>query len=139
MVLSGGLELIDRQEGPARRARVMAGMRQAVKRGATLSRQLLAFSRRQPLRPVVIDLSRQIGAMRELLDGSLRGDVHVRTDFPDDLWPVEVDPGELELVVLNLAVNARDAMPQGGTIVISAANMPGSDGPTCRAMRSGYR
>ena len=60
--------------------------------------------------------------MRELLDRSLRGDVHVHFDFAEDLWPVEVDPGELELVVLNLAVNARDAMPEGGTIVIEARN-----------------
>jgi len=67
--------------------------------------------------------------MRELLDRSLRGDVHVELAFADDLWPVEVDPGELELVVLNLAVNARDAMPTGGTIVVRAENAPAfSDG-----------
>jgi CheY-like chemotaxis protein len=65
--------------------------------------------------------------MRELLDRSLRGDVHVKFDFPDTLWPVEVDPGELELVVLNLAVNARDAMPGGGTIVVRGENLPEID------------
>ena len=63
--------------------------------------------------------------MRELLDRSLRGDVHVEFDFPEGLWPVEVDPGELELVVLNLAVNARDAMPNGGTIVVRGENLAG--------------
>ena len=63
--------------------------------------------------------------MRELLDRSLRGDVHVEFDFPEGLWPVEVDPGELELVVLNLAVNARDAMPDGGTIVVRGENLAG--------------
>ncbi len=94
------------------------------KRGSGLTRQLLAFSRRQPLRPEPVDISRQIGGMRELLDRSLRGDVHVWLDFDEDLWPIEVDPGELELVILNLAVNARDAMPAGGTIVIKASNSP---------------
>src|SRR3546814_1175445 len=62
--------------------------------------------------------------MRELLDRSLRGDVHVEVKFAPDLWPVEVDPGELELVILNLAVNARDAMPKGGSILLQATNAP---------------
>lgn len=101
----------------------MDGMHHAAQRGAGLTRQLLAFSRRQQLKPESIDLDRQIGGMRELLDRSLRGDVHVELSFADDLWPVEVDPGELELVVLNLAVNARDAMPHGGTIVVRAQNV----------------
>jgi CheY-like chemotaxis protein/anti-sigma regulatory factor (Ser/Thr protein kinase) len=103
----------------------MDGMRQAAQRGAGLTRQLLAFSRRQKLKPEPIDIARQIGGMRELLDRSLSGDIHVDVDFPYDLWPTEVDPGELELVVLNLAVNARDAMPKGGTITVRAENAPG--------------
>jgi len=101
----------------------MDGMIQAAQRGASLTRQLLAFSRRQELRPEPVDIARQIGGMRELLDRSLRGDVHVKFEFPDALWPVEVDPGELELVVLNLAVNARDAMPTGGTILVCGENL----------------
>ncbi len=123
MVISGGLDMLDRQTDPARRRRLMDGMIQAAQRGASLTRQLLAFSRRQELRPEPVDIARQIGGMRELLDRSLRGDVQVTFDFPDLLWPVEVDPGELELVVLNLAVNARDAMPSGGTIVVRAENL----------------
>jgi CheY-like chemotaxis protein/anti-sigma regulatory factor (Ser/Thr protein kinase) len=63
--------------------------------------------------------------MRELLDRSLRGDIHVELSFVNDLWPISVDPGELEFVILNLAVNARDAMPNGGTIQIQAENAPG--------------
>jgi len=123
MVISGGLEVID--SAPAsRRARVLAGMRQAVDRGAGLSKQLLAFSRRQPLQPEVVDLAESIGGMREMLDRSLRGDVQVEVDLEPGLWPVEVDPGQLELVVLNLAVNARDAMPSGGTLRIEARNVP---------------
>ncbi|QOZ78946.1 hybrid sensor histidine kinase/response regulator [Bradyrhizobium sp. CCBAU 53351] len=130
MVISGGLDMLDRQTDPNRRRRLMDGMTQAAQRGASLTRQLLAFSRRQKLRPEPVDVAAQIGGMRELLDRSLRGDVHVEFDFPDSLWPVEVDPGELELVVLNLAVNARDAMPNGGTIVVRGENLPGlKDGP----------
>jgi signal transduction histidine kinase/ActR/RegA family two-component response regulator len=123
MVISGGLDMLDRQTDPSRRRRLMEGMIQAAQRGAGLTRQLLAFSRRQKLRPEPVDVALQIGGMRELLDRSLRGDVHVEFDFPDNLWPVEVDPGELELVVLNLAVNARDAMPNGGTIVVRGENL----------------
>jgi CheY-like chemotaxis protein len=66
--------------------------------------------------------------MRELLDRSLRGDVQVELQFADDLWNIEVDAGELELVILNLAVNARDAMPNGGTITIRAENRPAFKG-----------
>ncbi|WP_445217203.1 ATP-binding protein [Bradyrhizobium sp. Pa8] len=124
MVISGGLDMLDRQTDPARRRRLMDGMVQAAQRGASLTRQLLAFSRRQTLRPEPVDVASQMGGMRELLDRSLRGDVHVEFDFPDTLWPVEVDPGELELVILNLAVNARDAMPNGGTILVRGENLP---------------
>jgi signal transduction histidine kinase/ActR/RegA family two-component response regulator len=124
MVISGGLEMLDRQTDPDRRHRLMDGMIQAARRGAGLTKQLLAFSRRQTLRPEPVDIAAQMGGMRELLDRTLRGDVHVEFLFPDWLWPVEVDPGELELVILNLAVNARDAMPSGGTIVVKGENLP---------------
>ena len=127
MVISGGLDMLDRQTDPSRRRRLMDGMIQATQRGASLTKQLLAFSRRQKLRPEPVDVAAQIGGMRELLDRSLRGDVHVEFDFPEQLWPVEVDPGELELVILNLAVNARDAMPNGGTIIVRGENLPDLD------------
>ncbi len=125
MVISGGLEMLRKGAHPDRKERLIEGMQQAAQRGAGLTRQLLAFSRRQELKPEPVDVARQIGGMRELLDRSLRGDVQVEFAFAEDLWPVEVDPGELELVVLNLAVNARDAMPNGGTIVVRAENCPG--------------
>jgi len=124
MVISGGLDMLDRRADPARRQRLMDGMRQAAQRGAALTRQLLAFSRRQSLAPEAVDLAQRIKQMHELLDRSLRGDIHVQVQFAPDLWPVEVDPGELELVLLNLAVNARDAMPEGGSILLQAANAP---------------
>ncbi|MCQ4313278.1 response regulator [Pseudomonas stutzeri] len=124
MVISGGLDMIDRRADPERRQRLMDGMRQAAQRGAALTRQLLAFSRRQSLAPEPVDLALRISQMSELLDRSLRGDVHVEVKFAPDLWPVEVDPGELELVILNLAVNARDAMLEGGSILLQATNAP---------------
>ncbi|WP_409567050.1 ATP-binding protein [Pseudomonas sp.] len=124
MVITGGLDMLDRRDDPERRRRLMDGMRQAAQRGSALTRQLLAFSRRQSLAPEPVDLARRISQMRELLDRSLRGDVHVQQEFAPDLWPIEVDPGELELVILNLAVNARDAMPDGGNILLQARNAP---------------
>lgn len=124
MVIAGGLQMLDRKSDPATRKRLIDGMQQAAQRGAGLTRQLLAFSRRQALRPEPVDLARQIGGMQELLNRRLRGDVQVTFELADDLWPVEVDPGELGLVMLNLAVNARDAMPSGGTILVRAENAP---------------
>jgi signal transduction histidine kinase/ActR/RegA family two-component response regulator len=123
-VISGGLQIMGRPGDPAGRERVFNAMKQAVERGAGLCRQLLAFARRQPLRPEPVDLNRLIVGMHELLDRSLRGDVQFQSEFAEHLWPVEVDPGELELVILNLAVNARDAMPRGGVVIISASNAP---------------
>ncbi len=128
MVISGGLSMIDRPGAEERRRRIIEGMRQAADRGASLSRQLLAFSRRQPLKAEPVDLRLQIDGMRDLLDRALRGDVHVRTDLAADLWPIQVDAGELELVLLNLCVNSRDAMPEGGTISIVAQNVAAASG-----------
>jgi hypothetical protein len=128
MIIKGGLSLLKRPLiEPERRQRLLASIEQAADRGAALSRQLLAFARRQPLRMESVDLRQHIESMRELLDRSLRGDVQVKTEFERDLWPVEVDPAQLELVILNLCVNARDAMPNGGIITIAARNQ--SKGP----------
>ena len=123
-VLSGGLQVLGRQGDPTRREQIFKSMRQAVDRGASLCRQLLAFSRRQALKPQAVNLERLAAGMRELLTRSLRGDIRIQSYFAEGLWCVEVDPGELELVILNLALNARDAMPDGGTIDIGARNMP---------------
>lgn len=123
MVISGGLSLLDKYTDPERRQRIIDGMRQAAERGASLSRQLLTFARRQPLNPLPLDIARHLNSMRELLDRTLRGDVLVEVGFAADVWPVKVDPAEFELALLNLCVNARDAMPQGGTITIGAENL----------------
>ena len=127
MVILGGLTMLERHSDPARRQVLLQGIHQAAQRGAALTRQLLAFSRKQSLQAQTLDLAHQLGGMRELLDRSLGEGTHVELKLADDLWPVHVDPGELELVVLNLAVNARDAMPSGGTITISADNVPADE------------
>jgi signal transduction histidine kinase/CheY-like chemotaxis protein len=125
MVASSGLDLLDRTQDPGRREILRQGIRQALDRGAGLTRQLLAFSRRSPLKTEVIDLGAQIEGMRLLLERSLREDITTRIEIEPRLWPVEVDPSQLEVAVLNIAVNARDAMPDGGTITLSARNRPG--------------
>src|SRR6202521_4136899 len=79
--------------------------------------------------PVVVDLRQRIDAVRDMLVPSLRGNIELVYDVEDKIWPVEVDLGELELALVNIAVNARDAMPDGGTITLSARNVvlkPGS-------------
>ena len=133
MVASSGIELLDRTDDPKRRHALSAGIRQAVDRGAALTRQLLAFARRSPLKAEVLDLRAQIEGLRFLLERSLREDIEVVMELPADLWPVEADPGELELALLNLAVNARDAMVQGGRLTVTGCNIPGEDGGADRA------
>jgi PAS domain S-box-containing protein len=122
MVISGGLSILDRELTDERRRSVREAMRQAAERGAALTRQLLAFSRQKELYAKPIAIPRHVEGMKELLDGSLGGSVMVRTVFDPDVWPVRVDEGELGIALLNLCVNARDAMPQGGTITIAAVN-----------------
>lgn len=124
-VVSGGLQVLQRQDEPEQRRRVMDGMQRAVDRGTALTRHLLAFARKRPVQPESIDLASLISGMRELLTRSLRGDVHVAMQFSHDLWNVTADAGEAELAILNLCVNARDAMPEGGTISVVGENVTG--------------
>lgn len=124
MVIAGGLSILDREPTADRRRKVQDGMRQAADRGAALTRQLLAFSRQKELHPKSLVIARHVEGMRELLDRSLGGDVVVKSQFDADTWPIQVDEGELGIALLNLCVNARDAMPGGGTITIAARNRP---------------
>jgi PAS domain S-box-containing protein len=125
MVITGGLSVLDRNPTPERRRKLQDAMRQAAQRGAALTRKLLAFSRQKELHAKPIIIARHVESMRELLDGSLGGDLTVKTEFEPEAWAVHVDEGELETALLNLCVNARDAMPNGGTITITARNRPG--------------
>lgn len=99
-------------------------------RAADLTRRLLAFSRRQPLAPVAVDVNELVRSTGELLGGTLAANVEVRLDLSADVWPTFVDPGQLENALVNLAVNARDAMPDGGRLTISTRNE--EDGPATR-------
>src|SRR5262249_38740571 len=92
-------------------------------RGESLTRQLLAFSRRQTLTPAVIDLSQRLPELKEMLNRSLRGDIETEVVIPNQACCVKVDPSELELALLNLAVNARDAMPNGEALRITAGRV----------------
>ncbi|KKW91464.1 ATP-binding protein [Sphingobium chungbukense] len=127
MIASGGLDLMERTHDQARQEKLKAGIRQALDRGAKLTRQLLAFARRTPLHPEVIDLRERIRGMDALLERSLGESIEVAMHLPADLWPVELDASELEVAILNIALNARDAMPRGGTIIIEGTNLPGGD------------
>jgi signal transduction histidine kinase len=127
MVASSGIELLEHTSDPERRRKLSDGVRQAVARGAALTSQLLAFSRQAPMKSTVVDLRGQVEDLRFMLERSLRQDIALVIAISDDIWPVEADVGELELALLNLAVNARDAMPGGGTFTLSAHNVPGRD------------
>jgi signal transduction histidine kinase len=101
----------------------LAAIERALKSGQSLTRQLLGVARKQPLRSETIDLSRWLAATRELLNASLGAKVSLAIDIEQEAWPVEVDIAELELALINIAVNARDAMPNGGRFTIRANNL----------------
>lgn len=97
-------------------------MRRAAERGGKLTAQLLAFSRRQRLEPMALDLNDVVDGMRDLLQTTMGGTVRLETRLHTPLWHALVDPTQLELIVLNLAINARDAMEVGGTLTVATAN-----------------
>lgn len=127
MVASGGLDLLDRTDDPARRERLKSGIRQAIDRGAKLTQQLLTFARKSPLKPEVLDVERTLRGLEDLFERSLREDIEVQMHFEPDLRPIEVDRSQFEVAVLNVAINARDAMPEGGVIRIEATTVPATD------------
>jgi signal transduction histidine kinase len=133
MVASSGMELLERTSDPIRRERLKDGIRHAIDRGAKLTQQLLTFARRSPLSPEVVDVGHRIRELRDLFERSLREDVQVEFEFGDGLWPIEVDPSQFDVAILNIAINARDAMPDGGRIRIAAHNYP-AGGETRRDM-----
>jgi PAS domain S-box-containing protein len=98
-------------------------IQRAAERATALTHQLLAFSRREVVKPQVLDLNHVVGSVEEMLRRTLGADVELVTSAPSGLWPVLADPGQIELVLVNLAVNARDAMPEGGTLTIDTGNV----------------
>jgi len=122
-VIRGNLELLEPAvEGDAAARRRLANAVHGADRAAQLTRQLLAFARRQPLEPKVINLSRLVGDMTELLRRTLGEGVHVETVIGGGLWNTLADPAQVESAILNLAINARDAMPKGGRLTVEVTN-----------------
>lgn len=124
-VILGNLDLALKKLGRGNTdiVRHLDGALDGATRSATLTRRLLAFARRQPLEPVITDANRLIVDMSDLLTRTLGERVSIEHQLAEELWPIRVDPGQLENAILNLAVNARDAMPAGGSVRISTANV----------------
>jgi signal transduction histidine kinase len=124
MIVIGNLDIV--------RRRLMAGRQDVIglfdnamdgaRRAATLTHQLLAFSRQQPLAPLVVDVNALMSGMAELLRRALGELVEMECVLAGGVWRSEVDPGQLENALLNLAVNARDAMPPGGKLTLETQN-----------------
>jgi len=130
MVVSGNATLLSdttRDETVRRRA---LAIHQAADRGARLTRHLLAFSRRQALRPEPVDLRQRRSEIAEMLSRSLRADIELAVAIGEDIWPIMVDPTEFELALLNIGVNARDAMPADGRLFVAARNLSFSQSGT---------
>ena len=116
----GSLDMLQRRGvGAEREQRLIAGAAQAAERAKTLVQRLLAFARRQPLQPVAVDLGKLVVGMGDLVSSTTGPQIKVTVEAADDLPPAKADPNQLEMALLNLSVNARDAMPDGGTIRIS--------------------
>ena len=123
--ISGSLELIGRRIAQGRVAEVdryLAGARESAARAAALTHRLLAFSRRQTLAPKPTDAGLLVAGIEDLIRRTVGPEIEIDCVLGKDVWAVEVDPNQLENALLNLAINARDAMPDGGRITIETAN-----------------
>jgi signal transduction histidine kinase len=119
----GGLDMLRRAElGGEREQRLIDGALQSADRAKTLVQRLLAFARRQPLQPTAVDLGALVTGMADLVASTAGPQIRVAVEVADDLASAKADPNQLEMALLNLAVNARDAMPNGGAIRISVSN-----------------
>ena len=119
----GGLDRLQRKGvGDTRDQRLIEGALQSAERARTLVQRLLAFARRQPLQPTAVDVAQLVEGMVEILAGTMGPQIRIQVEAAADLAPALADANQLEMAILNLAVNARDAMPEGGTLRISATN-----------------
>ncbi|MGZ5199411.1 MAG: CHASE domain-containing protein [Telluria sp.] len=120
-IISANVQLI--QRSPHNHEQRLLGIRDAVERGSKLSAQLLAFARRQPLHPSVVNAARLVERMDSLLHRAAGDGVTLHKDYAADLWNTLVDPNQLENVILNLVINARDAMDGQGSVTIALSNV----------------
>jgi PAS domain S-box-containing protein len=122
VILSGSQMMERLAQGNEQLLRLIGHIRHSVERGERLTRQLLAYSRRQSLKPQLLDLSQSLHSFCDGILQTLRGNIEMDIDIPRDLWPVEADPNELELALINIALNARDAMQSGGQMRVRVRN-----------------
>ena len=123
MIISGSLHFLKKTAGnDPKQQRAITAIETATKRGAALTSQLLTFARRQSVNPQAISVAERVEAIREVLDTGVGSSVQLAFDLDRELWPVSVDISELETALVNLVINARDAMPFGGTITVAAHN-----------------
>jgi PAS domain S-box-containing protein len=124
MVITGSVNVLKKvAEGDPKALRAVQAIESASQRGAALTGQLLTFARRQNVNPQTVEVRDRIFSMREILDTGLGSAVGLEIDADDDVWPVTVDPSEFETALVNLVINARDAMPQGGKVTVHAGNV----------------
>lgn len=124
MIIQSSLEMIEiKSDQPAQVVKLAANATAAVKRGSALTQRMLAFARKQELRMEVIDVKELVRGMSDMLQRSLGPRIRLATNFPKELDKVLIDTNQLELAVMNLAVNARDAMPDGGNLTFSAHSL----------------
>jgi PAS domain S-box-containing protein len=124
MIVTGSIHTLKKIAGDdAKALQAVQAIETASQRGASLTRQLLTFARRQSVNPQAIELKDRIHSVREVLDTGLGGAVQLHIDVDDDVWSVTVDTGEFETALVNLVINARDAMPKGGSVTVRARNI----------------
>ena len=134
----GSLDMLQRKGlGGDREQRLIAGAMQSAERAKTLVQRLLAFARRQPLQPVAVDVARLVTGMADLIASTSGPQIKVLVQAPDGLPPAQADPNQLEMALLNLAVNARDAMAEGGGTVRITASAEEVRGPHPARLRPG--
>ena len=122
-IVSGNLDLLEMDLPEVDRGEMLRALRYAAESGTKLTRQMLAFSREQVAGADVIDLNDRLRRIMGMLHRTIEEHVEMQVDLSPDLWPIRADPGHVEQIVVNLTVNARDAMPGGGRVEIRTANV----------------
>jgi signal transduction histidine kinase len=141
MIVSGHVRTIEKAKTVAddpKLSRATKAITHAAQRGASLTRQLLTFSRRQTINPIVLQLAERLGTMRTMFESLVGSSIRLSTSTGSDIWTVKVDENELELALVNMALNARDAMPKGGALVITAENVNLSSADTLAAIEGEF-
>jgi PAS domain S-box-containing protein len=124
MIISGSIHPIRKDITGQKAVKALQSIEGASRRAASLTRQLLTFARRQSVQPQSIKLAERLEVLREVLTIGLGSAVSLTIDVADDVWNIVADPNEFETALVNLVINARDAMPEGGSVIISAKNIP---------------